>query len=173
MALTLSGSTGVPKTGLPSGTVLQVVYAEKTDTFSTTVNTTSGGAAVTGVTASITPQSTSSRILVLCDGVCGFTSTVAQAYLWLARGTTKIGAGTPNSSAVGVGTRAYYQDAGVALPFALSCLDSPNTTSSVTYNLYLGSQASGTVYINRTQNDNGTAADGHRGATRLTLMEIA
>ena len=173
MALTLSGSTGVPKTGLPSGTVLQVVYAIKTDTFSTSVGTTSGGAAVTGVTATITPQSTNSRILVLCDGVCGFTSTVSQAYLWLARGSTQIGVGTPNASAIGVGTRAYYQDAGVAAPFALSCLDSPNTTSAVTYNLYLGAQSGGTAYINRTQNDNGTAADGHRGATRLTLMEIA
>jgi len=173
MALTLSGTTGIPKTGLPSGTVLQVVYALKTDTFSTTVGATSGGAAVTGVTASITPQSTSSRILILCDGVCGFTSGLSQAYLWLARGSTQIGVGGVNSSAIGVGSRAYFADANVAMPFSLSHVDSPNTTSSVTYNLYLAAQGGYTAYINRTQGDNGSASDGHRGATRLTLMEIA
>ena len=54
---------------------------------------------------------------------------------------------------------------------AASFLDSPSSTSSLTYKMQLKSSASGTVYINRTSDDsdNSTRA---RGSSTITVMEV-
>ena len=56
--------SNVTSAGLPSGTVLQVVYAKSTST--TFTSTSSSYADV--VTATITPSSSSSKVLVLSSG---------------------------------------------------------------------------------------------------------
>jgi len=62
MALILSGDTGVPASGMPTGSVIQVQSTTKTNTFSTTSTSFTD---VTGLSVSITPISTSSKILVI------------------------------------------------------------------------------------------------------------
>lgn len=82
MALELNGTTGVSlvqdgvvtaadlasgaitASALPTGSVLQVVSTTKTDTYSETIAARSLGSDVTGLTATITPTSASSRLLV-------------------------------------------------------------------------------------------------------------
>jgi hypothetical protein len=68
MALILSGDTGVPASGMPTGSVIQTVN----NTTSTTISTSDSGNYIdTGVTATITPILASSKILVIVNyGQC-------------------------------------------------------------------------------------------------------
>ena len=54
-------------------------------------------------------------------------------------------------------------------------LDSPSSTSSVTYKLQgtLGSTYSGTFYVNRMSNNNSDSDFVGRTASNITVMEIA
>ena len=62
MALILSGDTGVPASGMPTGSVIQTVSAVTTQTNFSTSST--SDVAVTSSTATITPSSATSKILI-------------------------------------------------------------------------------------------------------------
>ena len=80
----LSGMTGV---SMPTGSVLQVVSAN----YATEWSSTSSTFADTGLTATITPSATSSKILVLCNqNGCGKSQNNAGLRLHLYRGATKL-----------------------------------------------------------------------------------
>ena len=61
---------------LPAGSIIQVVSTTKTDTFSTTSTSFSD---VTGFSVSITPTSTSSKIMVMASAQVGNSSASAVA----------------------------------------------------------------------------------------------
>jgi hypothetical protein len=63
MALILSGDTGVPASGMPTGSVIQTVNG----TYSSQVNTSSTTYVDTGLTATITPLFATSKILIMVD----------------------------------------------------------------------------------------------------------
>jgi len=185
MVTKINGTTGVDKivdgaitssdlgTGV-GGKVLQVISATKTDTFSTTTTMTSGGAAITGLSVTITPSSTSSKFLLSSVINCDGTSAVTQCYAWLARGSTKIGAGDPVGSRIGTGGRFYYESNDVSGTIPMQYLDSPSTTSPITYNVYIATEnAAGSVVVNRTINDTNNTSNGSRQSSTLTVMEIA
>jgi len=119
---------GVPAWGAAGGKVLQVVEG------STTLNNSNATTtyADTNLTASITPSSASSKILVLVSqagvGVIG-TNESRGVKLRLLRGATEISSSTDGifgyASVTQQGRRGYSA--------SISCLDSPNTTSSTTY----------------------------------------
>lgn len=156
------------------GSVVQVVSTTKTDTFSTTTTAASGGVVVTGLSATITPKKTSSKILVMAVLNVDGTGNVTQVYSWLARGSTKIGVGDAAGSRITVGGRFYYNDNNVSGMIPMTFLDSPATTSELTYNVYIGTEtASGSVVVNRTITDTDNTTNGTRSASTLTLMEIA
>ena len=113
--------------------VLQVVQG----TISLQTSTTSSSFVTTGLTASITPSSSSSKILVLC-GLCIGSSASADSYFTIVRGATNLGtaSGFVNwFSANGQG------GAGV------NYLDSPATTSSTAYTVHFRTGGSGTAYM--------------------------
>ena len=114
--------------------ILQVVQAN-TKTF---VSTTSTSFVTTGLAASITPSSTSSKILAMV------TATVEASGVGLVgtiyRGATNIGDATHGTGRVSSGTNANFT-------FASTVLDSPATTSATTYTFYMRA-TSGTVYFN-------------------------
>ena len=154
--------------------VLQVVQTVKTDTASISSSSTNTFVDLTGMTVAITPRSTSSKILVM------FTANVAPStgtsHIRLVRDSTAIMIADSASSRL--------QDTALsrvaAVPYTLSLpnwsstfLDSPSSTSALTYKLQvtLGSSYSGTIYLNRTATD--TDADyGGRTASSITVMEI-
>lgn len=157
-----------------AGKILQVVSTTKTDTFSTTtiLSTSSNGAQITGLTASITPANTSNKILVVVS-LCGAgTNGVSQLLARLYRDSTSIGSASNASNRPGVISRTYLADTNVMLSFGFNYLDSPATTSAVTYSVYIGPDAAGTVYLNRTQND-ADAGLGARTSSTITVMEVA
>jgi hypothetical protein len=153
---------------LGGSAILQVVSTAKTNTFTTSSNT---FVDVTGLSASITPSSASSKILVFANMASGVTVNSALFYQ-LVRGSTSIFIGDTEGSRSRVTKSSYTQSSGETTE-AFQFLDSPATTSSVTYKMQVRSSQSGqTVAVNRPVADADNAAY-FRGASSITLMEVA
>lgn len=158
------------------GKILQVVSTTKTDTFSTTAYT-SSMATLTGLTASITPSSTSSKILVMISMNLGSASDTVITYQ-LYRDTTAISQGDAASNRSRVTGVSVYVDGANAMqyggaPISTQYLDSPSTTSSLTYSVKIGSTVGRSVYCNRTAEDRDTTNYDARSSSTITIMEIA
>lgn len=152
---TASSGQSIPKAALPTGSVLQVVNA----TYATSMSANSTAYTDTGLTASITPTSSSSKILIFVsqNGVYkNDVNTGNSVNLRLVRNGTSIGV-----FAIATGyTGALSQNIVTA---SFNYLDSPATTSALTYKVEFANYAnSGTVYV---QANNDISA--------ITLMEIA
>jgi hypothetical protein len=158
--------TGLKWATPTSGKVLQVVNTLKDDTFTTTSNSLVD---VTGLTATITPTSATSKILVMAT-VSGASTDVANAGVTgyvIVRGSTQIAVNTGLSyDYTGqLSIRSLGPSTAVTLNHATNFLDSPATTSATTYKIQASTLA--TLYINR-DGDN-TAGS----VSSITLMEIA
>jgi hypothetical protein len=170
--LTLPDATGTLDRLDRAGNVLQVVSAAKTDTFSHNTQTFTD---VTGLSATITPSSTSSKILVL--GSVSLGASTDFGYIRLMRDSTPINIGDAASNRVRT-TGAMFYPAGTPVygnsPIPLDFLDSPSTTSAVTYKIQIRT-GSGTqlVYINRTGSDRDTVNYEWRTPSNIIIMEIA
>jgi len=159
-----------------SGGILQVVSTTKTDVFSASLST--GWVGVTGLTASLTPSSTSSKILV--SGYCSVATSVTENSNDIAiyrDGVALTGAsGDANGSAkraTSGGVAYTTSQRGIAsVPF--SFLDSPATTSTVSYEIYIGytNNSATTMYVNRAASD-GANDYNSRWASTITLTEVA
>jgi hypothetical protein len=151
------------------GGVIQVVSETKTDTF-TMASTTFED--VTGLSVSITPKSASNKILVSAHLIAVADSGVSNGAGRLMRDSTPIGVGDADGSR----TRSSFGlDAnGHADSVAVVTLDSPNTTSSVTYKVQIrrNNPSSGTMYVNRSESDGDSSAV-ERFVSSITVMEIA
>lgn len=152
------------------GKVLQVVSAAKTDTFTFTNTIQTGGVQIPGLTVTLTPSSTSSRFFVTADLTGSGTSGVAQVFFRLYRNSTNIISAPDDGSRIGSTTRFYFADANVTISTGLNYVDSPNTTSPVTYSIYVGVDAA-TGYINRNQGDLNNPIGG-RTVSVITAFEI-
>jgi hypothetical protein len=162
MPVSISGSGQVP---------VQVISTVKTDTYSTSSTSFND---ITGLTVSITPTSSSSRILVLYDvGLSCANGTGAP--IRMLRGATVIYAG----DAAGNRPLGLAQMDGAASQYAIyrisgNFLDSPATTSSITYKFQiLNSTGGGISVINRTQQDRNETTYDVRSASSITVMEIS
>ena len=174
--LTLGGSgdtiefaSGTTVSGLSAGKVLQVVQTVKTDTFT---RTSSGGDVgdVTGLSVSITPSSTSNKVLVLANVMHGSASG-QENYVKIVRDSTDVYVGDAAGSRQRMSASARESNTGGQSQAAMVFLDSPNTTSSVTYKIQAGAEGVNIVYINRSEND-GDNATIARTASQITAMEI-
>ena len=165
-AAQLTGTQTLPKGTLPTGSVLQVVNALTNTAFSTTSTSLVD---VTGLTVSITPTSSSSKILVIVNLFLGESNSTIS--IWqLVRNSTNIAVG---SGGTFNSTGAYVPDSGANASGSLASLginylDSPATTSATTYKIQMLSNNGSAVYVNRRGND--TYAVGTSG---ITIMEIA
>jgi hypothetical protein len=163
-----SGTLG--KARLPTGSVLQVVQAVKTDTLSS--NSTSF-VDITGVSVSITPSSASNKIFVFSTIPVGGNSG-DQYNLRLVRDSTAIfignSAGSRTLAFYGIDSSAIGSTA--VLPQTIVYLDSPSTTSSVTYKIQGKTNGGTTWYVNRSSDDS-DATYRTRTASSIIVMEIA
>ena len=163
--LTLPASTGtVALTGaavtysqLPTGTVLQVVNA----TYTPLTGTSSSTFSDTGLTATITPKFTTSKILILITHAGSRKNTnITTLSTRLLRGSTVINYIDDNGGSTATTTTNSFGATGG------SFLDSPSTTSATTYKTQFASNANtALVYINDYSANNSTST--------ITLMEIA
>ena len=158
------------------GKIGQVLQDRKTDSFSTTNGILGTGfTAITGLSQAITPSATTSKILVVCDIMCN-ESSPNRIYFRLKRDSTFIG----NADQIGSGTPCIA--ASFNFGFAntgedsvtFSFLDSPNTTSAVTYQPFVchnQSDGNSTTRIN-TQANTGNGASDSNSTSSITVYEV-
>ena len=139
---------------MPTGSVLQVISATNTNSANSGFLLATSSATYTAgaLSASITPSSTSSKILVIINTV---QYRAGSSSYTVYRGSTNIG-GSTNGFARLSGANSTW------LPMGISYLDSPSTTSATTYQLYGRAEAGGVTYF---------GGDGDMKST-ITLMEI-
>jgi hypothetical protein len=140
---------------LPTGTVLQVLSATQASIISTT---STSYVDITGMSISITPSKTSSKVLVMVSmggGVNGGATDVP-----VLRGATTIG-NVPFT---------FFDngDANTIHGTSFNYLDSPSTTSATTYKVQWRNQGGNTTYLNGNRSGGGTAR-----TSTITVMEIA
>lgn len=150
-----------------SGGILQVVSTTKTDTFATTSTTDTN---ITGLSATITPRSTSSKILVIVSAPFSTTTNQINS-ITLTRGGTPIGGGTIVGSRTSAFRSAYLTSVNTGGVLAGEFLDSPNTTSSTTYQVQTKTSA-GTITFGISGGDT-DAANHPRTSCTITLLEVA
>ena len=170
---TIQGKTTANTVAMPSGSVIQVVSTTTTDTSSlASVNFLEFSA----LSTSITPKFSSSKIFVTLNICIGNANDDNYNQFKVKRDSTEIGIGTSVSSAStvtfannGPYTHAQYE----MHASSYSILDSPNTTSQITYKLFARAMATTTrtMYFNRASD----VTDANRSSTTstMTLMEIA
>ena len=136
-----------------TGSVLQVVKGEQSGTL--TVNT---SAATTYVSVSITPQSTSSKIYLTCSVMLIATNlSTSGARIRLTPQIQRAGHGVITQLNEAFQMRDYSftsTNNETCIPCTLQVLDSPSTTSPVTYNFNVyGTQVSGNCRVSGTNVD--------------------
>lgn len=152
----------------PVSAVLQVVSTTKTDTFSTASTTFTD---VTGLSASITPSATSSKVLIYATLNTGASGNIYVDFRFM-RDSTAIGIADTASNRPR--TSFSVEMGGTTQMFGTSgmFLDSPSTTSATTYKIQMFVNA-GTGYLNRTGVDRDTTLYDPRAVSTITVMEIA
>jgi len=164
---------------MPTGSIIQVVQTVMTNTFSSSATTTQTD--ITNFNASITPQFTSSKILVIVDLKVATDNAANNLKLVLVRNSTNIYLSANSASypqgysqveGTAFGSAAQY----VILPQPAIYIDSPATTSSTTYKVQFYMGTTGTamnMYVNRDGNNtSGSPAGQLECASTITLMEI-
>lgn len=168
-----AGSINISATG-SSGKILQVLSTALTTSFSVAV-TGSNFTAVTGLSQAITPASTSNKVLVRAVISCAPASAADGIYFQIWRGGASITSGTSVSNRTAVGTGSQLQNLYGLQTNVIEFLDSPATTSSTTYQIYVSQvNNAGTVtcYINRSVTDTDTAVF-PRAISTITVMEVS
>ena len=167
------GSSGVtfPDSSVQaaSSKVLQVVSTALTSTFSSSSTT---YVDVTGLSVSITPKFSTSKILVRIDIS---TSSTSMGIFQIVRGSTPIAIGDSGGGSHTQSTTEPLQWTGSngdrGTYGGMTWLDQPATTSATTYKVQ-GYGDAGTWYLNRTASDS-NAIYGPRSVSTITVMEIA
>lgn len=156
---------------LPAGSVIQVVQGYTSASFTTTSGTLVD---ITGLTATITPISISSKILVMTSLNHSEDATSPYPLLKLFRGATAIALGDVVGSIqqASMGAWAGSSNGGQTIyQGTLNYLDSPATTSATTYKWQVFTYAGRTFYLNRSA---GSAdPQGRSAPSSIILMEIA
>ena len=169
--LQASLASGVPssvaRSALPAGSVLQVVSASNSSRSTASTQTWTSV-----VSASITPTSSSSKILILGHVHCGNGSVSNSVGLRIYRDSTVVGSGTGTvdcHAADNLQGGISWMTVSIPAHF----LDSPATTSSISYSLRAASWE-GILVVNSSNNDSNAFSSGNAyGTCQIVLMEIA
>jgi hypothetical protein len=167
----------VPRDGLPAGSAGGIVQVKSTTMTTTATYSISGmtWTEVTPLTTTITPTRSDSKILVMAN-IGGISSNGEyQRYaMALRRDNQNIGVNSDGVNHTRANWTYYGRNFGnTPDTFAVfNHLDSPATTSAVSYKVMITTEGSYTLYINRSVTDT-SASSVFRCASSLTLMEIS
>ena len=188
MAITINGTgtiTGISAGGLPDGCVdsdtlatsislgkiLQVVTVTKTDK-ATLSGSTYTWTDISGMSATITPSSSSNKIFIQVMLNHGLDSSPGDAAFKLLRGSTDIAIGDADGSARRSTVGSQLRDFAEMQNSHISFLDSPATTSATTYKLQWIIN-SGIFRLNSEGSSNNANTSYDRGVSTITLFEVA
>ena len=164
----------VPVGGLPSGAnggIIQIVQTVQTGTSSSSADSFTN----IGPTVSITPTSSTSKILVNVSlGSFANGTGLKRAFMNIVRDSTNVIVGdadTGHEVTACVNTRASGYASGTQIPLSFMVLDSPNTTSAVTYKVQASRGSdSGDVYLNYPESNDSYGANT---ASTIVVMEVS
>ena len=166
----------VPRDGLPSGSsggIIQVRSTTFTENFSASISGMTW-TEVPGLTTTIPPRRSDSKILILVT-IGGIESSGLNQRMGMAlrKNSTNIAVNTSSggqtsSSWAGSGTNSND----IRNQAAFTHLDSPATTSAVTYRVMITTEGSYNMYINRS-GSNASSSSVFKTASSMTLMEIS
>jgi len=132
--------------------------------------------ALSGLSAYDTPASTSNKVLVIARVNIGLDRTAPYLYpLFLYRDSTNLAIHDSASNR----TRAHSGGQWGAsandptFDYVLEFLDSPSSTSSLTYKVAMTSESSGTAYVNRGKENDGDGSITGRFTSVITVQEVA
>jgi len=128
----------IPRGGLPSGASGGIIQMKQTVKLDKSATTSSSFIDVPGLSVTITPQSSSNKVLVRCSVSCGAGNGGIDNKIRLMRGSTNL----LNDQFV------RQQGSQENFTWVLEKLDSPGTTSTLTYKVQFRA-ASNEVFINR------------------------
>ena len=150
------------------GQVLQGV-GDTVQSFSSTTFTD-----LTSMTVDITPAATSSKMLVLVD--LKFSASSSSVFARLMRDDTAIYYNDTLEDRVEVFTHdnngGYTNDYAYLKDSTAIYLDSPSTTSQITYKVQGAVESSESFYLSRTKADRNAAATPERVVSSITVMEV-
>lgn len=149
--------------------VKQVVTTTKTDTFSTT---STSYVDITGLSVTITPADNTNKILLVASfGQIDTIGTSRYIRIQFLRDSTPIGVGDAASTRTQASIVQRVETSNSSQSAAWTYVDSPATTSAITYKAQMLINAS-TAYINRTATDSDDPLYS-RGVCSLTAIEVA
>ena len=161
----------VPTDGVPTGGgggIVQIKYAKKNNTQSIAAQ---GGynwnVDISGLSLSITPKFSTSKFLVQMHIGCHGTTNNAATTFRIYRGSTNITVGGGGDNRHGAAVFYNSNNTAMGLPASMNVLDSPATTSAITYKV-TGYTNTGTLYINRLPGDSNWNT-----ISTLTVMEVS
>ena len=135
------------------GKVLQVL----TFTVNSAETTNSNSFTATALLKAITPSSSSNKIFVVASGIIQSSGAATNSVITLYRDSTNLG-----SASSGMASQ-YGSGGGGSCNFGMNYLDSPSTTSEVTYRVYFKANSGSHNQVIFTDNSVGS----------ITVMEIA
>ena len=159
----------VPVDGVPSGGGGGIVQMKQTVVSVHTFNTTSTSKVdMTGMTVSITPKFNTSKILISSHLTYGGNN--FNFYCDLLRDSTRLFIPSSGNNACTIAlcgvTNTTYQMINSSFQF----IDSPATTSAVTYKLQIACQSGGEFYLNRARRN---ASQDSVCSSTITAMEVS
>jgi hypothetical protein len=186
MTFIVDGTSGLTfpnsTTQASAGQVLQVVQTVKTDIMSAAPssvwNDVPGQGGTGTFSATITPKFSTSKVLIIVDMKGAGSQDASTIRSRLLRNSTPIYVGDAASNRP-QSMGQFYISSGGGGQFYLAqlggtFLDSPGTTSAITYKMQYGCDNTSTiVFINKTQGDRDTTYFDSRIPASITLMEIA
>ena len=154
--------------GAPTGTIVQVKSVSMGDALSFTP-TSQTWTDIAGLSVQITPSSNSNKIMVFCSVNGGGSAQNVACFLRTYRDSTAVGIGNTSGSRSRVSAALKEVTNYDISNSDWNFLDSPNTTSQITYKIMVYSN--GAVYINRptVTADNWSVGVTH---SSITVMEI-
>ena len=173
--LPASALTGSLPAGM-GGKILQVVSTTLDTRFSQSISANTN-TAITNFEVSITPSSTSSKILLTSSwmGEFGNSDAIYSTMWFFYRDSTKLGHAQTGSRSCGIQTAAlsYWLNNADSTPESMymQYIDSPSTTSAITYKVGLYGDRAHTLWTNGTVTDQDNSSY-ERGLSSIIAMEI-
>ena len=152
----LGAVTALPA-AIPTGKVLQVVQDTKLDRSEISVSSAGTFVDISGLSVNITPSSTASKILIQVSGCLDNNANGRQGFIAFYRGSTNLSGGGMNAHG-----SLYTNNTRALSNLSAQHLDSPSTTSAITYSVRFKCPDGGEVEWN-TQGV----------ISNITLMEVA
>ena len=166
----------VPRDGLPSGSAGGIIQVKQTVLDTVFTSNSTSYTDVTGMSVVITPQRNDSKILVMVNLRCSMNQSDRWSSYILLRDSQILFDGTADGSRTqsslwhinfeGTGNGNSIGDKNITF------LDSPASTSALTYKLQMKVQSGATGYVNRSGND-ANADYAPRTSSSITVMEVS